>query len=486
MDVISFNRQKTAVGLFWSAADLLATSGIQFLIQIVLARLLLPEHFGVIGMILVLIAVSNALVDCGFSQSLIRDQRTSQEDYSTVFHFNLFISIIIYFLLYVSAPFFSIFFNTPELVGIIRVLSIIIIINSLGIIQRVKLIKTLNFKALTKINISGVFLAGCISIIMGYLGFGVWSLVVNMIAIQIFQTLFLWIFSRWIPSLIFNINSFKKYFGFGYKLLLSGLIDTINNNLYYLVIGRFYSVLQLGYYSNAVRVRDMASQGMVLTVQRVTYPVLSGSQDDDETLKVVFRSMIRMTSFVNFPLMIGGAVIAAPLFQIFFGEKWLSSVDYFQILCIAGMLYPIHALNLNILKVKGRSDLFLLLEIIKASLIAVLITLSIIFDLGIMGLIWTAVISSFLSLFINTYYSSKLIDYSVKRQVMDLVPIFVISIMMGLLVLLAGYALPYNYIINLFCQICIGLTLYILLCKLFRIKELKDFYQLVFKLLFNK
>lgn len=486
MEEMRFNKQKTVVGLFWSAADLVANNGVQFVIQIVLARLLLPEHFGIIGMILVLIAVSNSLVDCGFSQALIRDQNTSQEDYSTVFLFNFLISIIIYFLLFFSAPFFSIFFSTPELIGIIRVLSIILIINALGIIQRVKLVKTLNFKALTKINFIGVSFAGSISIVMGYLGFGVWSLVVNMIAIQIFQTLLLWFFNRWIPSLIFNTHSFKKFFGFGYKMLLSGLIDTINNNLYYLIIGKFHSTLQLGYYSNAIRVRDMASQAMVLTVQRVTYPVLSTTQADDERLKVVFRNMIKMTSFVNFPLMIGVAVIATPLFQLLFGEKWLPSVDYFQILCVAGTLYPIHALNLNILKVKGRSDLFLLLEIIKAVAISVLITLSLIFGLGIMGLIWTAVISSFISLFINTYYSSRLIDYSAKTQLMDLAPMFIISIIMGLVVHLVGYALPYNHIIKLICQICIGIFVYIFLCKIFRIKELKNFYQLIYQLILGR
>ncbi|WP_419957287.1 lipopolysaccharide biosynthesis protein [Psychrobacillus psychrotolerans] len=472
-------KSKTLRGIFWSAADLLTNHGIQFIIQIVLARILLPEHFGIIGMILVLIAISNSLVDSGFSQALIRDQNTSQEDYSTVFIFNLIISLLIYFILFISAPALSIFFSTPQLIGIIRVLSSVLIINSLAIIQRVKLTKILDFKTLTKINIIAVFTSGSISISMAFFGFGVWSLVANMIAIQFIQTLLLWYFNRWIPSLIFNIHSFQKFFRFGYKLLLSGIIDSIYNNLYFLIIGKYYSATQLGYYTNAVRVRDMASQSIVITVQRVTYPVLSSTQDDHERLKSVFRKMILITSFVNFPLMIGVAVIGTPLYQVLFGESWLPSVLYFQLLCIAGMLYPFHALNLNILQVKGRSDLFLLLEIIKKFVVTALIILSLYFNLGIIGLIGTAIISSFLSIFINTYYSAKLIDYSTKNQVKDLVPIFFISIIMGIVVHLVGYLLPDNYLIKLISQIFIGIALYILISRVLRIQELNTVYDLI-------
>lgn len=226
-------KKRTLRGLFWSVTDLFANNGIQIVIQIVLARLLLPEHFGVIGMIVVLIAISNSLIDCGFSQALIRDQNTSQKDYSTVFHFNFFISILIYFILFISAPSISIFFKTPQLLEVIRVISITLIISSLAIIQRVKLTKALNFKTLTKINIIAFFTAGSISISMAFLGFGVWSLVINMMVVQTMQTLLLWYINRWIPSLTFNIRSFNKFFKFGSKLLLSGIIDSIYTNLFF-------------------------------------------------------------------------------------------------------------------------------------------------------------------------------------------------------------------------------------------------------------
>ncbi|MFF2755774.1 lipopolysaccharide biosynthesis protein [Psychrobacillus sp. NPDC058041] len=479
MEDQKFIKRKTMIGLLWSTADFLAKNGTQFLIQIVLTRLLLPENFGIIGMVLILVSISTSLIDCGFSQALIRDQNTSQDDYSTIFHFNFFISIFIYIILFLSAPSISIFFNSLHLTEIIRVLSLVLIISSLAIIQRVKLTKILDFKTLTKINIFAVFISGGISISMAFLGFGIWSLVTNMILIQFIQTLLLWYFVRWIPSLTFNIISFKKFFKFGYKLLLSGIIDSIYNNLYFLIIGKYYTATQLGYYTNAVKLNDMAAQSIFLTVQRVTYPVLSNSQDDDERLKSLFRKMITLTSFVNFPFMIGAAAIATPLFQIIFGQKWLPSVFYFQLLCIAGMLYPIHALNLNILQVKGRSDLFLFLEIIKKVVITILISLSLIFGLGIIGLIWTAIISSFISLFINTYHSARLMDYSTKNQLKELAPMFFNSILMGAVVLSASSILPDNYILKLLCQITIGIFVYIFFCKLFRVRELIDLYKII-------
>lgn len=479
MEQNSSLKSKTLKGLFWSFTELLANYGIQFIIQIVLARLLLPEYFGIIGMILVLIAISNSLVDCGFSQALIRDQDVSQEDYSTVFHFNLIISILLYIILFISAPSFSVFFGVSQLVEIIRVLSLVLIINSLSITQKVKLTKILDFKTLTKVNIIAAFSSGSISIAMAFAGFGVWSLVANMLALQFVQTLLLWIFNRWIPSIVFSIQSFKKYFGFGYKLLLSGLIDSIYNNLYFLIIGKLYSATQLGYYTNAVRIRDMASQSIVAAVQRVTYPVLSSTQEDEKRLKSVFRNMIKTTGFVNFPLMIGGAVVATPLFQLLFGEKWLPSVLYFQLLCIAGMLYPIHALNLNILKVKGRSDLFLLLEIIKKIVVTILIALSLFFNLGIIGLICAAVFSSFISLFINMFYSAKEISYSSKEQIRDLMPIFLVSFLMGGIVYFSGFLLQFGVFMNLISQIFFGIVLYVTLSKILKVQELNILIEII-------
>ncbi|MGN7387431.1 lipopolysaccharide biosynthesis protein [Sporosarcina sp. SAFN-015] len=472
-------KSKTITGLFWSFTDLMANHGIQFGVQIILARLLLPEHFGIIGMILVLISVSNAIVDSGFSQALIRDQHTTQEDYSTVFYFNFFISLVLYALLFSTANLISVFFEEPQLTKIIRVLSLIFIINSLAIIQKAMLVKRVDFKTLTKISVISVVLSGSITILLAMSGFGVWSLVFNMIALQSIQTGLFWYFNKWMPSLTFKIQSFKRFFSFGYKLLLSGLIDTFFYYSYFVIIGKMYSSNQLGYYSNAVKIKDLASFAIVSTVQRVTYPVLSSIQQEEERLKYGFKSVIKTSAFINFPLMVGLAAIAKPLFIVLFGIKWIHSVIYFQLLCFAGMLNPIHSINLNVLQVKGRSDLILLLEIIKKSLLAILIVCSLLFGFGIIGLIWTTVIHSFISFLINSYYSAREIDYSSMEQIKDLLPSFLISFIMGIAVFQVGRIVDENHLLQLIGQITLGVAIYITISKILKVKELNTLYLIV-------
>ncbi|MEK3954459.1 lipopolysaccharide biosynthesis protein [Psychrobacillus sp. FSL K6-1464] len=477
---------KTTRAIVWSFTELMANYGIQFIIQIVLARLLVPEHFGVFGMILVFIAISNSIVDSGFTQALIRDQQTTQEDYSTVFFFNLGISIILYGILFISSKGISVFFEEPQLIEIIRVLSIVIIINAFAIIQRVMLMKKIDFRTITKISVISSVISGTLTIIVAVLGFGVWSLVVNMIAVQLIQTLLLIIYNRWLPSFIFNYQSFKRFFSFGSKLLLSGLIDTFYNNLYFIIIGKSFSITQLGYYTNAVKVRDLASQSLASTVQRVTYPVLSSIHEDEKRIEQGFKKIIKISAFINFPLLTGLAAIGNPIFLILFGEKWMPSVIYFQLLCFAGMLYPLHALNLNILQVKGRSDLFLRLEIIKKGLLTILIVLSFIFKLGIIGLICAAVINSYLSLLINMYYSAREISYSSWEQLKDIIPSFGISLFMGTTVYAIAPFLTENHFFLLLCQIMIGILVYVGLSKLLKVKELEIIYELIISILLKR
>jgi len=479
MENLDSLKKKSINGLLWSFLDLVANQGIQFIIQIVLARLLLPEHFGIIGMIIVFIALSTSIVDSGFSQALIRDQNTSQEDYSTVFHFNLFMAIAMYFVLFILANPISSFYGEPQLINIIRVLSIVLVINSFGMIQRTILIKNVDFKTITKTSVIAALISGSITIIMAFLGFGIWSLIVNIILLQFIQTLLLWFFNRWIPSLTFKMQSFKKYFKFGYKLLLSGLLDTFYNNLFFVIIGRVHSTVQLGYYANAVKFSDASAQSISAVVQRVSYPVLSSIQGDEKQLKSGFRKIIKTAAFINFPLMIGLAAVATPLFSILLGDKWLPSVIYFQLLCFAGMLYPIHAINLNILQVKGRSDLFLLIEIIKCFILTILIGLSLLFELGIIGLVVAAVLNSYISLFINIYFSSREIAYSAFEQIKDILPVFILSIVMGIIVNLVEYILPGNQFIRMLAQISIGVVLYIVGCRLAKIQELVTIYHLL-------
>lgn len=465
-------KQKTISGLFWSFSDLIANQGIRFIIQIVLARLLMPKDFGIIGMITVFIAVSQSIIDSGFTNALIREKNSSQEDYSTVFYFNLFMAVSLYIILYFSAEFISIFFKEPLLVAILRVLAIVLIINSFGIIQRTILIKNIDFKTQTKISIISSIVSGVIAILFAYNGFGVWSLVVQTLLMQFIQSLLLSLSNKWFPSLVFSIDSFKRLFGFGWKMLVSGLINTLYNNLYFLIIGKAFSAVELGYYTNAQKLRDTASQSITSSVQKVSYPVLSSIKEDEDKLRATYKKIIKTSVFITFPLMIGLAVVANPIIRLIFGLKWVNSIAYFQILCFAGMLFPLHAINLNILQVKGRSDLFLRLEIIKKSVGLLTIAIVLIFKLGIIGLLWAAVITSYIGYFINSYYSAELISYSTIEQITDITPAFITSVIMAIVVYFSGLLLLNNNLVKLIAQVIIGVVVYVGICKIQKIEEL--------------
>lgn len=472
-------KKKTILGLFWSFSDLLANQGIRFIIQIILARLLLPKDFGIIGMITVFIAVSQSIIDSGFSSALIREKNSSQEDYSTVFYFNLLMAVVLYIVLFFSANIISIFFKEPKLVSILRVLALVLIINSFGLIQRTILIKNIDFKTQTKISVISSIVSGIIAILLAYLGFGVWSLVIQTLIMQFIQSLLLSLSNRWFPSLVFSMDSFKRLFGFGWKLLVSGLINTLYNNLYYLIIGKAFSAVDLGYYTNAQKLRDTASQSISTSVQKVGYPVLSKIKEDEDRLKEGYKKIIRTSVFITFPLMIGLAAVANPLIRLIFGQKWINSIRYFQVLCFSGMLYPLHAINLDILQVKGRSDLFLGLEIIKKIIGLLSIVIVLFFKLGIMGLIWALVFTSFISYFLNSYYSAELLNYSTMQQIKDVTPAFIASGVMGIIVYCIGSILPSGNLMKILTQIIVGLVVYICICKIYRIKELNFVYEIL-------
>lgn len=465
-------RQKTASGLFWSFSDLIANQGIQFLIQVVLARLLLVEDFGLIGMITIFIAISTSFIDSGFSQALIREQEAKQEDFSTVFYFNLAMACGLYIILFFSAPFISDFFKEPRLIAILRVLSLVLIINSFGIIQRVILVRRIDFKTQTKISIIASISSGAVAIVLAYFGFGVWSLVIRTLTMQFLVAFLLSISNKWKPSPVFSFHSFKRLFRFGSRLLVSGLLNTIYMNLYYVIIGKFFSATDLGYFSNGKKLEEVASHAVSTSLQRVSYPVLSSMQSEESRLRAGFAKIIRTSTYLNFPIMVFLAAIAGPLIDLLFGAKWLPSIPYFQILCFAGMLFPLHAINLNILQVKGRSDLFLKLEVIKKASFTAIIIIVLLLKLGIIGLLWGSVLSSYISYFINTIYSKKLISYSIKDQIKDILPSFLLSFTMGAIVYITGILMPGGDLIKLLVQTLIGFTTYIGLSKLFKIKEL--------------
>ena len=473
-------KQKTVNGLIWSFIDNIANIGIQFVISIILARLLTPHEFGLIGMIMIFIAISQSVVDSGFSQALIRKTDCTEIDYSTVFFFNFLIGLCIYLVLFFSSGVISSFFNEPQLNKIIKVFSIIIIVESFTIIQRTILTKRIDFKLQAKISVISTIGAGIISIIMAYNGYGVWSLVALHVVRRFLNSSFLWIWNRWWPRLIFSTESFNELFGFGSKLLLSGLIDTIYRNVYYLVIGKYYSAQDLGYFTRADEFKKIPSYNLNNIIGRVTYPILASIQDDKTRLKMNYQKIIRSTMFVTFILMLGMAAVSKSMILTLIGEKWLPSVIYLRMLCFIGMMYPLHALNLNMLKIQGRSDLFLKLEVIKKTLAIPTIAIGVIFGIKIM--ILGMIVKTFISYYINSYWSGKMIGYSFKQQVIDILPSFGLAFTMMVIVYLLELVVPFAPLWMFLIQISLGVIFVLSFCEILKFKD----YMYIKKLLVDK
>lgn len=461
-------KQKTVKGVGWSFADNIANSGITFLVGLVLANILTPEEYGIMAMVTIFIAVSNSIVDSGFSNALIRKINIRSVDYNTVFYFNLIVSIFLYLILYVSAPAISVFFKEPVLVDVMRVIGWILIINALAIIPRTIFVRNINFKAQTKVSLIASVSSGVIGIGMALTGWGVWSLVGQQLSRQLLNTVFLCFFCRWRPLWEFSIQSFKELFGFGSKLLASGLIDTIYRDIYYLIIGRFYSAADLGQYTRASQFNTIFSSNLTTVVQRVSYPVLSSIQNEPERLLGAYRRVIKTTMLITFACMLGLAAVAKPLIVILIGEKWLPAVYFLQIICFSGMLYPLHAINLNILQVKGRSDLFLKLEIIKKIIAVIPIVIGIFY--GIEFMLWGSVCTSFVAFFLNSYYSADLIGYPTLRQIKDVLPTFLVSLIVAGIMWGLSF-LPLSYYIILPLQLVVGLVLAYLIYERIQLPE---------------
>jgi O-antigen/teichoic acid export membrane protein len=447
-------KQKTVSGLLWSFIDQFANLGITFIAGIILARLLSPREFGLIGMITVFIAVSESFINSGFSSALIRKKDCTDTDFSTVFYFNLVAGILFFFILFFSAPAIAGFFDEPQLEAIVQVLGIILIIDSLTLIQRTILTKRIDFKLQARISVIASLGSGIVAIVMAFNGFGVWSLVVQRLLRQGLNSLFLWLWNRWRPLWVFSKQSFKELFGFGSKLLVSGLIDTLYRNIYYLVIGKYFSAQELGYYTRAEGFKNLPSQNLNSIVRRVTYPVLSSMQDDIPRLRNNYQKLIRSVMFITFILMLGMAAVAEPMIHTLIGAKWEPAIIYLQMLCFVGMMYPLHALNLNMLQVQGRSDLFLKLEVIKKIIAIPTIVIGVFF--GIKMMIVGMMVNTLIAYYLNSYWSGVQIGYSFKHQVKDILPSFFLALSMGVLVYLLGELLPFSYPVKLIIQIVFG------------------------------
>ena len=458
---------KTLRGLFWSFFERGAYQLVQLTVSIVLARILLPEEFGLVAILVVFIAIGNSLVDSGFGSALIQDQTTSHLDECSVFYFNIALSVLVAAILTLSAPAIAHIYGYPILVPLCRVLSLNIVLGALGAIHLTLLTKNVDFGTQSKISLIAAAISGLIGISMAYRGFGVWSLATQSVASAFFRTTLAWLFHDWRPSLQFSSQSLFRMFPFGSRLLISGLLNTVFNNIYSLVIGKVFSARDLGFYSRADQLQQIPVLNLTAAVGRVLFPVFSSVQQDKERLKRGVRITITSLALINFPLMVGLAIVAKPLIVVLLTDKWLPSVLYLQMLCAIGLLYPLHAINLSALKAQGRSDLFLKLEVIKR--ILVITSIAITYRWGIIAMISGAIVVSLFGYYLNAYYSGKFFDYPITEQILDLFPALLVSFVMGTSVYLVRYLSISSPLVLLTCQSTVGVVVYFGLCRIFRI-----------------
>ena len=464
-------KQKATHGILWSALERVSVQGVQFIISIIMARLLTPDDYGLIGMLGIFLAISQSLIDSGFSQALIRKQDITETDFSTVFYFNIVVSFSIYLLLYSFAPSVAEFYNKTELCSVMRALCFVIVINSFSIVQNAKYIIKIDFKTIAKISLIATGLSGTIGIYLAYKGYGVWALVYQSLINATIRVMLLWLASKWKPLQTFSWSSFHELFSFGSKLMISALIEITYQNINPIIIGKIFSAGDLGNYSRAHHFSEFPSSNVTNILQRVTYPILCNIQNDEERLRNIYRRFLKLSSFLIFPLMTGLAAVAYPFISITIGDKWMFCAQLLQIICFNMMWYPVHAINLNLLQVKGRSDLFLRLEIIKKIFGITIICITV--PMGVVAMCYGGIVSSIISLIINTYYTGKLINVGFLKQMRDLLPIICLSIGMFIFVQYTINIIP-NTFMQLICGVSLGILIYLFGSYLLKFPELKE------------
>ena len=461
-------KEKTVKGTFWSAADAFLGQGVTFVIGIVLARMLPPAEYGLIGIVLIFTIILSGVVDSGFSNALIRKKDATEEDYNTMFITNMTISIVMFFLLYLSAPFIAQFFDRQELTDLCRVMGLILIIQALSITQTTILTKQIDFKTKTKASLISAIGSGVVGIGMAYLGYCVWALVGQQISRNLLYTVVLWILVRWWPKISFSKKSFHYMWGFGWKLMASGLLNNIWNQLYQVVVGKFYSPSTLGQYTRSKEYASIFSSNLTVIIQRVSYPALAEVQDDTERMVMAYRKIIKVSMFITAVSMVSIAAIADPLIFCLIGPQWSEAASYLPLICLSMVLYPLHAINLNMLQIQGRSDIFLILEIVKKIIGVVPLLLGIF--VNIYWMLWGVVITGVISFFLNSYYTGKKLKYSSWMQLKDISASFTVSLIMAVAVYFLKY-IPVSYWIVLPLQLLVGATMFFVICEKIKLEE---------------
>ena len=461
-------RNRTVSGVGWSAADAFLGQGITFLVGIVLARLLGPDEYGLIGICTIFTIVLTGVVDSGFSNALIRKTDTTDDDYNTMFITNMTVSILLYALLFFCSPFIASFFDRPELVSLIRAMGLILILQALSIIQVTILTKRIDFKTKTKASVVAAVTSGAVGIGMAFAGFGVWSLVAQQLSNKLIYTVCLWFLNKWWPKLKFSVESFRYMWGFGWKLMLSGLLNNAWNQLYQVVVGKFYSPATLGQYSRSKEYANLFSSNLTSIIQRVSYPVIAEMQDDTARMVAGYRKIIKTTMFVTVIILISMAAVSEPFIYCLIGPQWHEAATYLPLICISMSLYPLHAINLNMLQVQGRSDIFLILEIVKKVIAIGPICLGIF--VNIYWMLFGSIVTGVIAFFLNSHYTGKKLGYSSWMQLKDIAPSYGLSLIIAASVFFFKY-LPLSNWIILPIQIIVGVIVFFVSCEKTKMEE---------------
>ncbi|MFZ5878384.1 MAG: lipopolysaccharide biosynthesis protein [Chloroflexota bacterium] len=465
-------KEKTLTGLFWNLAERVGVRIVQFIPTIILARLLSPEEFGLVGMLALFVSITQIFLDSGFGVALIQKKDATYTDECSIFYFNILVGGLAVLVLFFLAPLVAGFYNQPILTPLMRWLSMDLLITAFGLIQVTVLTRKMDFVSLLKANLLSTLAGGAVGVAAAYLGMGVWSLVLQTISNTIFQTITLWMVCDWRPAWVFSLVSLRGMFGFGSRMLSSNLVSSFFDNLYQVFIGKAFSAASLGHYTRALSLRKIVIDTTSDALSKVLFPSMASIQEDTPRLKRAYRKSILLATFLNFPLMLGLIVIAGPLITLLFSAKWGQSIPYFQWMCAAGLLYPLHVVNLEVLKVKGRSDLFFQLTLIKRTLMVAAIIIT--YRWGISAMLMGQVVNSFIGYFLNSLYSGKLIGYSVKQQLADILPNLAFASVMalgmagtGLLFSMAGWE-------KLLAQSVVGVFIYFLVHFLARTEAFSE------------
>lgn len=473
-------------GFFWTYLQQFSSQLINFIISLFLARLLLPEDFGTMGLIYVFITIGHVLIDSGLSLSLIRTKDLNEDDYSTVFIANVSISVIIYLITFLLAPIVSGFYKIEMLTALLRVFALTFIITSFSSVQTALLTKRMLFKTQLFIAIPSLIVSGIVGITLALLNYGVWSLVFASLTQNLIGTIQLWIYSKWRPNLVFDIEKFKSHFKFGYKLIITGVFDALFVNIYPIFIGKLFNVRQVGFYTQAEGLKQLPVSNISGALTKVTLPLFSRIQDENQKIRKAYDNLTQVVLFIIAPTLIFMSVVAEPLLHFLYSEKWIAAAPYLKILCFAGILPTINSYNINILNAKGKSNYILKIEAFNKLFLVIMI--AILFKFGIYALIWSKVISTIFSYLLNSYYCGKEIDYGLQDQIMAIIPILGIAAVSGLIVNLV-YSVINPMLSLLFIKLSIalfiGLAIYLVLVYCFKRKIYHEFQSLLKHLVSN-